>query len=308
MDLRNLETALTNLRFRGTKGTTGTEASFMALYHDSHEKIKKQNQLVTQMAGFKSSYAISTQTYSRKVDVDIAHYLSSFGATCKRIGGDIRHLAMMKEMEEPFEKDQTGSSAMAYKRNPMRSERLCSLGEYLMNISRNASGTYAAQWLERTLDDSANRRLYIPEMFLCSDACLKLLNNITSGLVVYPNVIQKRINEELPFMATENIIMALVAEDESRQEAHEHIRRLSQEAGAEVKLHGRSNDLIERIRREEYFAPIVEDLPRLLDPKSFVGRAPEQVQDFTGPGGEVLEALEPYAQVLQTEHRDVLRV
>ncbi len=202
MDLRNLERARADLRFRGVKGTTGTQASFLAIFKNDHAKVEELDRLVTEKAGFESAFYITSQTYTRKIDLDISNALASFGATCQRIGGDIRHLASFKEMEEPFEKDQIGSSAMAYKRNPMRSERLCSLGRHLPTLSHGTAATYAAQWFERTLDDSAIRRIDLPEMYLCADACLLLLNNVFSGLVVYPAVIDRRIKEELPFMAT----------------------------------------------------------------------------------------------------------
>lgn len=221
MDLRNLERAREDLRFRGVKGTTGTQASFLQIFNGDHDKVEQLDELVTEKAGFKSAYIISSQTYSRKIDVDVSNALGSFGSTCERIGIDIRHLAMLKELEEPFEKDQIGSSAMvsgkclitlsmvanadtaqAYKRNPMRSERLCSLGRHLQNLPKDALDTYSAQWFERSLDDSAIRRISIPELYLSADACLILLNNITSGFVVYPEVIRRRVNDELPFMAT----------------------------------------------------------------------------------------------------------
>ncbi|MCJ1316621.1 adenylosuccinase ade13 [Xylographa vitiligo] len=283
MDLRNIERARDDLRFRGVKGTTGTQASFLALFAGDHQKVKELDSLVTKKADFDTvhpAYQISSQTYSRKIDVDVLSSLGSFGATCQRIGADIRHLAMLKEMEEPFEADQIGSSAMAYKRNPMRSERLCSLGRYLTNLPKNAIETYAGQWFERTLDDSAVRRICIPEAYLCADACLILLDNICSGFVLYPAIIQRRINQELPFMVTENIIMALTAKGISRQDAHEEIRVLSQQAAHNVKVDGLENDLLERIRNTDFFKPIVGQLEQLLDPKTFVGRAPEQVAEF----------------------------
>ena len=202
MDLRNIERACQDIRFRGVKGTTGTQASFLAIFQGDHDKVEELDRLVTKKAGFSAAYPITGQTYSRKVDLDISNALASLGATCQRIAGDIRHLAMMKEIEEPFEEDQIGSSAMAYKRNPMRSERITSLGRSLANLNKNASDTYAAQWFERTLDDSAIRRIYLPEMYLTADGTLSLLDNVASGLVVYPAVINRRINEELPFMAT----------------------------------------------------------------------------------------------------------
>jgi adenylosuccinate lyase len=247
---------------------------------------------VTKKAGFQSAFIISSQTYSRKIDVDVLNALSSFGSTCEHIGQAIRLLASFKELEEPFESTQIGSSAMAYKRNPMRSERLCSLGRKLRNLNADASATYAAQWMERTLDDSAIRRMCLPQSFLCADASLILLNNIASGMVVYPAVIRKRVDAELPFMATENIIMALVKKGVSRQDAHEEIRVLSHQAGAEVKQHGRDNDLIDRIRNTEFFKPILGELNGLLNPETFTGRAPEQVEAFYER--EVSVALKTY--------------
>ncbi len=201
MDLRNIERARADLRFRGVKGTTGTQASFLAIFNGDHDKVERLDKLVTQKAGFDSAFTITSQTYTRKLDVDVISPLASFGCTCERFGGDIRHLAMFKEVEEPFEKDQIGSSAMPFKRNPMRSERLCSIGRVLRNRAKDAMDTFSAGWLERTLDDSACRRITIPEVFLSADACLLLLLNITAGLVVYPAVIRKRLDEELPFMA-----------------------------------------------------------------------------------------------------------
>lgn len=296
MDLRNLERARADLKFRGVKGTTGTQASFLTIFGGDAAKVKMLDEIVTKKSGFQSAYSISTQTYSRKVDVDISNALSSFGATCEHIFLNVRLMASYKEMEEPFEKDQIGSSAMAYKRNPMRSERICSLGRHLRNQNSDTSDTYAAQWFERSLDDSAIRRLNIPEIFLSADALLIILGNVCSNLVIYPAVIQRRINEELPFMATENIIMALCAAGKSRQEAHEQIRKLAHEAADQVKLHGNDNDLIRRLERDPYFSPIHHQLPHLLDPKTFIGLAPLQVEEFTGPGGDVQQALQPYAE------------
>jgi adenylosuccinate lyase len=201
-DLRNLTRAREDVGFRGAKGTTGTQASFLAIFNGDHDKVEQLDQLITEKAGFTYAYPITSQTYSRKVDLDVINALGSFGATCQKIGGDIRHLAATKEMEEPFEKDQIGSSAMAYKRNPMRSERICSLGRHLANLTKDASDTFSAQWFERTLDDSAIRRISIPESYLTADILMSTLNNVVSGLVVYPAVIQRRIDQELPFMAT----------------------------------------------------------------------------------------------------------
>ncbi|KAF2642277.1 putative adenylosuccinate lyase Ade13 [Massarina eburnea CBS 473.64] len=291
-DLKNLERARDDLRFRGVKGTTGTQASFLQIFNGDHQKVEQLDEIVTAKAGFSSAYIISAQTYPRKVDADVLNALSSFGATCEHIGQSIRLLASFKELEEPFESTQIGSSAMAYKRNPMRSERLCSLGRKLRNLSADASATYAAQWMERTLDDSAIRRMYIPQAFLSADASLILLNNIASGMVVYPAVIRKRVEAELPFMATENIIMALVKKGISRQGAHEELRVLSHEAGAQVKQYGRDNDLIERIKRTEFFKPILGELDELMRAESFIGRCPQQVDMFYDR--EVTKALAKY--------------
>ncbi|ORZ38794.1 adenylosuccinate lyase [Catenaria anguillulae PL171] len=280
MDLRNLERARSDLAFRGVKGTTGTQASFLALFNGDHSKVEALDELVTEMAGFDSSYAVTGQTYPRKVDADILHVLASLGATAHRLATDLRLLANLKEIEEPFEKDQIGSSAMAYKRNPMRSERVCALSRHLMTLAANGTQTASVQWLERTLDDSANRRIALPEAFLTADIILSLLLNITAGMVVYPQVIKSRVSSELPFMATENIIMAMVKRGGDRQQCHEEIRVLSHQAAAVVKNEGKPNDLLERIKNTEYFKPIHADLDALLEPSTFVGRAPQQVDKF----------------------------
>ncbi|KAI9870670.1 MAG: adenylosuccinase ade13, partial [Pleopsidium flavum] len=296
MDLRNLERAKDDLEFRGVKGTTGTQASFLAIFDGDHYKVEQLDDYVTKRAGFQTTCDIACQTYSRHVDLDTSNSFSSFGATCQKICGDIRRLASFREMEEPFGKDQIGSSAMAYKRNPMLSERCTSLARYLANLNKNAADTYASQWLERSLDDSAIRRLYIPEMFLCADSILIILDNIFSGLVVYPAMIKRRLTDELPFMATENIIMALVAKGISRQEAHEKIRVHSHAAAYEIKAMGKDNNLIELVKGDPFFEPILEELPKLLEPQSFVGRAPQQVEKFLS--GPVKMALEPYKALL----------
>ena len=307
MDLRNVERARGDLRFRGVKGTTGTQASFLSILDGDHDKVERLDELVTEKAGFPRAWTISSQTYSRKVDADILNALASFGATCERVGSDIRHLASLKEIEEPFEKDQIGSSAMAFKRNPMRSERLCSLGRHLKNLAKDALDTYAAQIFERTLDDSAIRRISVPEAFLTADACLLLMQNVTSGLVVYPAVIGKHLREELPFMATEGIIMTLVGKaGVSRQEAHEKIRVLSQEAASVVKNEGKENDLIERIRKDQFFAPVVDELSKLLDAKQHVGRCPQQVEKFCK--GEVQEVLQRFDGSLKNAPKADLHV
>lgn len=298
-DLHDLEHVRDNLLavFRGVKGTTGTQASFLAIFKGDHAKVKQLDELVTKKAGFQKAEISTSQTYSRKIDVAVLHALSSFGATCERIGGDIRHLAMFKELEEPFEPDQIGSSAMAYKRNPMRSERLCSLGRTLMMFGSGAEQTYSSQWLERSLDDSAIRRITLPQSFLSADACLQLLNNISSGLVVYPAVIKRRIDQELPFMATENIIMAMVEKGHSRQDTHEEIRVLSHQAGAQVKQEGKDNDLLERIKKAPFFKPVLPELDALIDPATFIGRCPEIVEELVNV--KVKPALEKYRSQLQ---------
>ncbi|KAJ3410457.1 hypothetical protein HDV05_003719 [Chytridiales sp. JEL 0842] len=299
MDLRNISSALHNMRFRGVKGTTGTQASFLSLFEGDHSKVEDLDRLVTEMSGFKSAFAVTGQTYSRKVDYDILSTLASFGCSAHKMASDIRILASLKEIEEPFEKDQIGSSAMAYKRNPMRCERVCSLARHLMTLAANAQQTAANQWLERTLDDSANRRITIPEAFLTADIVLSLLQNILDGMVVYPKVINRRISQELPFMATENFIMFMVKKaGGDRQRCHEEIRVLSHEAAKVVKEEGGENDLVERIKRTPYFAPLVPHLDELLDPKTFVGRAPQQVESFIK--NEVEPVLAQYADVLKS--------
>ncbi|WVO17183.1 adenylosuccinate lyase [Cryptococcus depauperatus] len=296
-DLRNLERARNDLGFRGVKGTTGTQGSFLALFDGDHAKVEALDRRVTELFGFPYAYPVTGQTYSRKIDADVLGPLSSFGATVHKIATDIRLLANLKEIEEPFEKDQIGSSAMAYKRNPMRCERACSLARYLMVIYQNTLMTSSVQWLERTLDDSANRRVTIPEAFLTADILLTTLQNISEGLVVYPRVIARRISQELPFMATENIIMAIVKAGGDRQECHEKIRVLSHQAGSVVKEEGGENDLIERVKKDTYFQPIWDQLGALLDPRTFVGRAPEQVDAFLEEW--VSPALKPYQESLQ---------
>lgn len=297
MDLRNIERSRNDLRFRGVKGTTGTQASFLELFNGDEEKVEKLDGMVTEMAGFKMNYLVCGQTYSRKVDVDCLTSLASLGATVHKIGSDIRILANFKELEEPFEKDQIGSSAMPYKRNPMRSERCCALSRHLMALLPDALMTASAQWMERTLDDSANRRLSLPESFLTADILLSTLQNVFEGLVVYPEIIQRRISQELPFMATENIIMAMVKNGANRQECHEQIRVLSHKAGHCVKMEGKDNDLVERIRASDYFAPIKDQLEDLLRPHTFIGRAPSQVTKFIEC--EVKPALKPYASSME---------
>ncbi|XP_032643743.1 adenylosuccinate lyase isoform X1 [Chelonoidis abingdonii] len=292
MDLQNLERARDDLRFRGVKGTTGTQASFLQLFEGDHDKVEELDRLVTVKAGFKRAYLVTGQTYSRKVDVEILSVLASLGASIHKICTDIRLLANLKEIEEPFETDQIGSSAMPYKRNPMRSERCCSLARHLMTLVLNPLHTASVQWFERTLDDSANRRVCLAEAFLTADIILSTLQNISEGLVVYPKVIERRIRQELPFMATENIIMAMVKAGGNRQDCHEKIRILSQQAAAVVKQEGGDNDLIAQIRADPYFSPIQGQLESLLEPTSFTGRASQQVARFLKE--EARPMLTPY--------------
>ncbi|CAG7728234.1 unnamed protein product [Allacma fusca] len=294
-DERNLTRARSDLQFRGAKGTTGTQASFLALFDGDHAKVKELDLLVTRLSGFDKSYPVTGQTYSRRVDVDVLNALSAMGVSCHKICTDLRLLANMKELEEPFEKGQIGSSAMAYKRNPMRSERVCSIARHLISLVGNSNNTAATQWLERTLDDSANRRISLSEAFLSADACLVTLQNIFEGLVVYPEIIKKHINAELPFMATENVIMAMVKKGASRQDVHEKIRVLSMEAGKVVKFEGKDNDLVDRIMQDPFFEPVHADMGVLLEPSTFIGRAPEQVDEFLE---EVNIVLEKYKNVL----------
>ncbi|TIA90337.1 hypothetical protein E3P99_01632 [Wallemia hederae] len=305
-DLRNLTRARDDLGFRGVKGTTGTQASFLALFDGDHSKVEALDARVTELLGFPYAYPVSSQTYSRKIDNDVVLALSNFGATVHKMATDIRLLAHLKEVEEPFEKDQIGSSAMAYKRNPMRSERACSLARHLISLSQDALNTSAVQWFERTLDDSAIRRISLPSAFLTTDILLSITQNISEGLVVYPAIIRRRIAQELPFMATENIIMAIVKKGGDRQECHEKIRVLSHEAGREVKEFGRENDLIERVKKDSFFTPIVDDLDKLLDPASFIGRAPQQVDSFIA--NWVKPALQPHQKVISNAKAAQLNV
>lgn len=296
VDLRHLTRVRDELRFRGVKGTTGTQASFLTLFDGDHDKVEALDAAVSEAMGFDDRLIVCGQTYSRKTDFDVLNALASLGASIHKMATDLRLLANLKEVEEPFAKDQIGSSAMAYKRNPMRSERACSLARFLMNLAANAGQTHATQWMERSLDDSANRRLSLPEAFLSADAICALMHNVCSGLVVYPAVIARRIASELPFMATENIIMAMVKAGGDRQAVHEAIRVHSLAAAKVVKEEGGDNDLLERIERDGFFAPIHGQLDALLEPSSFVGRAPEQVRAFLDQ--EVRPALAPLAHRL----------
>lgn len=280
MDFSAIQQAVEQLPFRGVKGTTGTQASFLSLFEGDHTKVKQLDRMVSDKMGFTSVLPVTGQTYTRKIDAQIAALLSGLAQSLHKMANDIRLLQNLKEVEEPFEKSQIGSSAMAYKRNPMRSERLTALCRYIISLSLSPAMTAAEQWFERTLDDSANKRLSIPEMFLAADASLLIANNVCHGLVVYPKVIARHINDELPFMATENIIMACVKRGGDRQELHEHIRVHSMEAGRIVKMEGKANDLLDRIAADPLFGLSRNELSSLLHIPDFIGRAPEQVYDF----------------------------
>jgi adenylosuccinate lyase len=277
-DLAELEHRLSELKARGAKGTTGTQASFLELFDGDHAKVRRLEELIAKKMGFAGCYAVTGQTYSRKVDVLVVDVLAGIAGSAHKAATDLRLLQSRKEIEEPFETDQIGSSAMAYKRNPMRAERICGLARFVISLQSSAAATAATQWMERTLDDSANRRLVIPQAFLAVDALLLLYDNVARGLVVYPQVIARHLAEELPFMATEAILMAAVAAGGDRQDLHERIRRHSQAAAAEVKHNGAANDLITRLAADSAFAGI--ELDAMLDPARFVGRAPEQVDEF----------------------------
>jgi len=278
LDLAELERRLDSLNARGAKGTTGTQASFLELFGGDHDKVRRLDQRIAEKMGFAASYAVTGQTYPRKVDVQVLDVLSGIATSAHKAATDLRLLQSRKELEEPFEADQIGSSAMAYKRNPMRSERICGLARFVVSLQASAAATAATQWMERTLDDSANRRLVIPQAFLAVDAILLLYKNIAGGLEVYPQVISRHLEEELPFMATESILMAGVAAGGDRQELHERIRRHSQAAAAVVKQQGGRNDLLERLAGDPAFGKV--DLKVALDPSRFVGRAPQQVDEF----------------------------
>jgi len=297
MDLQEIEHRLATLRARSTKGTTGTQASFLKLLGGDHDKVRQLEQLVAEKVGFDATYAVTGQTYSRKVDAQVVDTLSGIAQSAHKAATDLRILAHRKEIEEPFEKDQIGSSAMAYKRNPMRSERICSLARFVMSLQSSASATMATQWMERTLDDSANRRLVLPQAFLAIDAVLILYQNVASGLVVYPEVIGSYLDlaKELPFMATEDILMEAVAAGGDRQQLHERIRRHSHAAAKMMKEHGEPNDLFERLAADPAFAAITIDTRPVAE--QFTGRAAAQTDQF------VAEVIEPIRQ----KYPDALR-
>jgi adenylosuccinate lyase len=296
MDLHEVEYRIDNLKLLGSKGTTGTQASFLELFDGDHEKCKALEQMIAEEMGFDGVVPVSGQTYSRKVDAAVLATLSGIAQSATKFATDLRLLAHMKEIEEPFEKKQIGSSAMPYKRNPMRCERICALGRYVIADVTNGSVTAATQWFERTLDDSANKRLSIPEAFLAVDAILGIYENVTAGLVVHEKVIEKHIQEELPFMASENIMMDAVKRGGNRQELHEQIRLHSLEAGHQVKDLGNPNNLIDLIAADPMFGMTKEELTAHLDPKNYIGRCPQQVEEFLQ--NDVQPVLDRYAAAL----------
>lgn len=299
LDLENINFVIDTLKLRGVKGTTGTQASFMKLFDNDEELVKKLDELVAKKMGFESTYAVTGQTYSRKVDSIVLNTLSEIAQSAYKFSNDLRILQNMKEMEEPFEKNQVGSSAMAYKRNPMRSERMSALSRFVIVNSLNPAITAGTQWFERTLDDSANKRLSVSEAFLALDGVLNLYMNVTSNMVVYEKVIASHVESELPFMATENILMEAVKRGGDRQELHEKIRTLSMEAAKRVKEEGLNNDLIERIVKDESFLMSAEEIFAIIDSKKFIGRAPGQVEDFVN--NCVAPTLEAYKNELNIE-------
>ena len=280
MDLEDVQHQIDGAKLLGCKGTTGTQASFLELFDGDHAKCRELDRRISEKMGYTGCFAVSGQTYSRKLDSRILNVLSGIAQSATKFSNDIRLLQHLKEIEEPFEKGQIGSSAMAYKRNPMRSERIASLARYVMVDALNPAITAATQWFERTLDDSANKRISIPEAFLAVDGILSLYLNVVDGLVVYPKVIEQRLMKELPFMATENIMMDAVKRGGNRQELHERIRVHSMEAGRQVKVEGKENDLLERIAADETFGVTLDELKDILDPAKYVGRSPEQVTEF----------------------------
>ncbi len=296
MDIEDLDLLLRRLRCRGTKGTTGTQASFLALFEGDAEKVRRLDELVAQKLGFDGLYPVTGQTYPRKVDTRVLRVLAGIGESVHKFGTDMRLLQNLKEVEEPFAAKQVGSSAMAYKRNPMRCERACALARFLMVAPLHSEFTTAVQWFERTLDDSAIRRLSLPEAFLAADAVLNLYLNIMENPVVYPKVIEKHIRVELPFMATENILMACVKRGGDRQKVHEAIRRHAQAAARQVKEHGGENDLLERLAGDDTIGMTKSEIEAGLDPHRFVGRAPEQVEHFIAD--HIDPALEKYRDYL----------
>ena len=295
-DLSDLDYVISTMKLLGSKGTTGTQASFKELFNGDDETIDKIDPMIAEKMGFDSCVPVSGQTYSRKLDSRVANVLSGIAQSASKMANDIRLLQHLKEIEEPFEKNQIGSSAMAYKRNPMRSERICALSRYVMIVALNPAFTSSLQWFERTLDDSANKRLSIAEGFLATDGILDLFINVTGNLVVYPKVIEKRLLSELPFMATENIMMDAVKEGGNRQELHEEIRQLSMEAGAHVKQEGKENDLLKLIAESDKFNVTEEELAQKMDPSEYTGRSARQVEVY----------LRDFVKPVLSENKDLL--
>ena len=296
LDLEDINHVIDHMKLLGCKGTTGTQASFLELFNGDHDKCRKLDQMIAEKMGFKACFPVSGQTYSRKIDSRVLNVLGGIAQSAHKFSNDIRLLQHLKEVEEPFEKNQIGSSAMAYKRNPMRSERIASLADFVMADTINPQIVASTQWFERTLDDSANKRLSIPEGFLAIDGILDLYLNVVDGLVVYPKVIRAHMMRELPFMATENIMMDAVKAGGDRQELHERIRQHSMAAGKVVKEEGRDNDLLERIVADPAFGMTMDQLQAIMKPENFVGRAPEQTKDF----------IEEYVNPILEAHKDVL--
>ena len=305
MDLENVDHQLSKAKLLGSKGTTGTQASFLELFEGDHEKCRELDRRITEKMGFNDYFKVSGQTYPRKLDSQMHNVLSEIAQSAYKFSNDIRLLQHLKEIEEPFEKNQIGSSAMAYKRNPMRSERIGSLSRYVIADAINPAVTASTQWFERTLDDSANKRISIPEAFLCIDAVLILYRNVVDGLVVYPKVINQHLMNELPFMATENIMMDAVKKGGDRQELHERIRQHSMEAGKTVKMEGKKNDLLERIAADPMFGLTIDELNAIMEPKNFVGRAPQQTVEFVE--GYVIPVLLENGDLLE-ENGEAVRV
>ncbi len=296
LDLEDLNHVIDNMKLLGCKGTTGTQASFLELFNGDHETIRKIDGMIAKKMGFDACFPVSGQTYSRKIDSRVVNVLSGIAQSAHKFSNDIRLLQHLKEVEEPFEKSQIGSSAMAYKRNPMRSERIASLANYVMSDAMNPALVAATQWFERTLDDSANKRLSVPEGFLAIDGILDLYLNVVDGLVVYPKVIEAHFMKEIPFMATENIMMDAVKAGGDRQELHEKIRVHSMAAGRVVKEEGKDNDLLERIAADPAFGMTMEQLQAIMKPANFVGRAPQQTEEY----------ISEYVQPILDEHSDIL--
>ena len=299
MDLEEVNFRISTLKLLGSKGTTGTQASFMELFAGDTEKVKLLEQKIAAEMGFDAVVPVSGQTYSRKMDSAVVNTLAGIAESASKFATDVRLLCHLKEVEEPFEKDQIGSSAMPYKRNPMRCERICSLARYVISDAANPAITAATQWFERTLDDSANKRISVPEAFLAVDAILNIYLNVASGLIVHPKVIEKHIMEELPFMASENILMDAVLRGGDRQELHEEIRRMSLEAGRNVKERGLANNLIDLIAANPKFGMSREELMAHMQPDAYIGRCPQQVEEFLN--NDVAAALAPFAQDLNRE-------